>query len=854
MPGSTMHESARAYAGACRGEVYSALMLPGGSRIGHYEILASIGAGGMGEVYRAHDSRLRRDVAIKILPPSFSTDADRVRRFEQEALASGMLNHPNLLTVFDVGTHDDSPYLVSELLEGMSLRDVLGTRMTLKRTIEIALQIANGLGAAHEKGIVHRDLKPENIFVLADGRVKLLDFGLAKLTLREPSGPLQADLTQERGLTRAGIIVGTAGYMSPEQVRGEPVDHRSDIFSLGIVVHEMISGTVPFQRPSAIETMNAIINDEPPELQDVPPGVARVLRHGLEKSPAHRFQNARDFAFALETISGSSDAHPGLQSRSEAVVAQKAPPNYRRMTFRRGFIMSARFAPDGSVIYGAAWEDNPLEVFSSYQTGPEARPLSLRDADVLSVSPTGELAISIGRRFMGVGYATTGMLARVPLAGGAPRRVCQDMQEAEWTRDGKNFLLTRRVEGFYRIESPIGNVIYKTPRWVSRARFSPDEQLIAFIEHPLWGDDAGSVTIIDRTGNVVVRAEESWNSTSGLAWTPAGDEVWFTGEAIGKGRGRDIVAMSKDGKTRVVLPMPGRLTLHDISADGRVLVAIENGRREAVSGTRGDSQERNLSWFDWSRLCGISRDGSFIAFEEQAAGVQGLNTVFIRTTDGAPAVRIGEGRARGNPISPDGEWLAIAVGTPPHLEIVPVGVGEPKIVECELTELSAWQFHPDLNRLIVLGNHPSEPKQLFEVAIGGGAPLRAITTGMTLSGSFALSHDGAMIAAGTDQRVMLIPVEGGEARPLPGCSSGDVPLEWSADNRALFVSERGQATLKVFRIDVESGERSEWLPIRPDDPAGILDIMPVHITPDGSTYAFGYRRLLSDLYIVTGLL
>ncbi|HET7712170.1 MAG TPA: hypothetical protein VFL80_09605, partial [Thermoanaerobaculia bacterium] len=455
---------------------------------------------------------------------------------------------------------------------------------------------------------------------------------------------------------------------------------------------------------------------------------------------------------------------------------------------------------------------------------------------------------------MGVGYATTGILARVPLAGGAPRRVCQDMQEAEWTRDGKNFLLVRRVEGFYRIESPIGNVIYKTPRWVSRARFSPSEEMVAFIEHPLWGDDAGTVTIIDRQGKVLVQGEESWNSTSGLAWTPKGDEVWFTGEAIGKGRGRDIMSLSTKGEARVVLPVPGRLTLHDISQDGKVLVAIENGRREAVAGTRSDEQERNLSWFDWSRLCGVSRDGSFIAFEEQAAGVQGLNTVFIRTTDGAPAVRIGEGRARGNPISPDGEWLAIAVGTPPHLEIVPVGVGEPRAVHCDLVELAAWQFHPDMKRLIVLGNHAGQSKQLFDVPIEGTSNARPITTGMSLGGSFALSHDGGSIAVAADQHVVRIPIDGGEPQPLPGCKPGDVPLEWSNDGKAIFVSERGQATLKIFRLDVETGHREEWLPIRPDDPAGILDIMPVHITPDGETYAFGYRRLLSDLYIVSGLL
>jgi len=834
-------------------------MLEAGSRVGHYEIVAPIGAGGMGEVYRARDSRLRRDVAIKVLPATLATDADRVRRFEQEALATGMLNHPNLLTVFDVGSHDNSPFLVCELLEGQTLREALVTPLGARKAIEYAVQMASGLAAAHDKGIVHRDLKPENIFILRDGRVKLLDFGLAKL-IEPVVEALDNNATEQRRLTYDGMVVGTVGYMSPEQVRAEPVDHRSDLFSLGIVLHEMLTGATPFYRSSAIETMNAIIHDDPPPFTDVLAGVGRVLRHSLEKSAANRFQNARDFGFALEMI-GSSDMNPGVPSRKKgtksksepAVVTAPEPPLYRRMTFRRGFIMSARFAPDGSVIYGAAWEDNPLEIFSSYQTGPEARPLGLRDADVLSVSSTGELAISIGRRFMGVGYATTGILARVPLAGGAPRRVCQDMQEAEWTRDGKNFLLVRRVDGFYRIESPIGRVIYKTPRWVSRVRFSPSEDLIAFIEHPLWGDDAGSVTIIDREGNAVVRGEEAWNSTSGLAWTPNGQEVWFTGEAIGKGRGRDIMSLSTSGKSRVVLPVPGRLTLHDVGPDGKVLVAIENGRREAVAGTQNE-EERNLSWFDWSRLCGISHDGTFIAFEEQAAGVQGLNTVFIRTTDGAPAVRIGEGRARGNPISPDGEWLAIAVGTPPHLEVVPIGVGEPRVVKCDLIELAAWQFHPDMTRLIVLGNYSAESKQLFEVMIDGSTPPRPIAGGLPLSGSFALSHDGTMIAAGTDQRLMLIPVDGSEPRAVAGSNPGDVPLEWTEDNQAIFVSDRGQASLKIVRLDVTTGERHEWLPIRPDDPAGILDIMPVHITPNGKTYAYGYRRLLSDLYIVTGLL
>ena len=828
-------------------------MLAAGSRIAHYEVIAAIGSGGMGEVYRVHDTRIKRDAALKILPGGLFADPDRARRFEQEALAAGMLNHPNVLTVFDVGLHDEMPYIVSELLEGLTLRDHMERRIAPRKAAEIALQMANGLSAAHEKGIVHRDLKPENVFVLHDGRVKILDFGLVKLMQPE----VQHDEVTRRHGTSPGLVLGTAGYMSPEQVRGDSVDHRSDIFSLGVILQEMVTGLHPFRRDSSVETMNAILHDEPPAVAaDISPGLTRILQHGLEKNPANRFQTAKDFAFALEGLSSSGSHAPvtskkkAAQKKLEAAVASM--PMYRRMTFRRGFIMSARFAPDGSVVYGAAWEDNPLEILSSYQTGPEARPLGLRDADILSVSASGELAISLGRRFIGVGYATTGTLARVPLAGGAPRRVCQDVQEAEWTRDGKNFLIIRRVEGFYRIESPIGKVIYKTPRWISRARFSPKEDLIGFIEHPVWGDDSGTVMIINREGEVVVRGHEAWNSTSGLAWTPNGDEVWFTGEAIGKGRGRDIISLSVTGKERIVLPVPGRLTLHDVAADGRVLLAIENGRRESVVGRLGEPQERNLSWFDWSRLSGVSRDGSFISFEEQAAGVQGQNTVFIRPTDGAPAVRIAEGRARGNPISADGEWIAVAVGQPPHLELVATGVGEPVLLECDVDECFAWQFYPDGKRLLILGNHSGAARRLFELTIGNGK-ARPLTDELSLSGSFALSHDGKTIAAGSDPSIVLIPSEGGEPRPAAGCIPGDVPLVWAEDNTAIYVSERGQSSLKIFRVDVTSGERRDWVTIHPDDPAGILDIMPVHITPDGQTYAYGYRRLLSDLYVVTGL-
>jgi eukaryotic-like serine/threonine-protein kinase len=282
-----------------------------GSRLGPYEIVASLGAGGMGEVYRARDPRLGRDVAIKILPASVSKDPDRLRRFEQEARAAGILNHPNITAVYDVGTVGDPPYVVSELLEGETLRSRLaGGALAPRRAIDYALQIAHGLAAAHEKGIVHRDLKPENLFVTKDGRLKILDFGLAKLTKPDEAGP-QTDLPTETVGTEPGVVMGTLGYMSPEQVRGKPSDARSDIFSFGSILYEMLSGKRAFQGDSAADTMSAILREEPAELsvanQQVSPALDRVVRHSLEKSPEQRFQSARDIAYALEeTLAGST--------------------------------------------------------------------------------------------------------------------------------------------------------------------------------------------------------------------------------------------------------------------------------------------------------------------------------------------------------------------------------------------------------------------------------------------------------------------------------------------------------------------------------------------------------------------
>src|SRR5947209_14831671 len=301
--------------------------------IENHEVISKIGEGGMGEVYRARDSKLVRDVAIKVLPAAFSADAERLRRFEQEAQAAGALNHPNILVIFHIGTHEGAPYIVSELLEGETLRERMGgVALPQRKAMDYALQIAHGLAAAHAKGIVHRDLKPDNLFVTNDGRVKILDFGLAKLTGTGDGTQSQTEVPTRRVNTDPGMVMGTMGYMSPEQLKGQPADHRSDIFSFGAILYEMLSGKRAFRGDSMAETISAILREDPPDLSEtnktVSPALERVVRHCLEKNPAERFHSARDLAFAIEslsgsaTISGQTATMPTITAESSAAVGR----------------------------------------------------------------------------------------------------------------------------------------------------------------------------------------------------------------------------------------------------------------------------------------------------------------------------------------------------------------------------------------------------------------------------------------------------------------------------------------------------------------------------------------------------
>src|SRR5262245_27840267 len=304
------------------------MTLPSGTKLGSYEILAPLGAGGMGEVYRARDNRLERAVALKVLPTDFAKDADRLRRFEQEARATSALNHPNILTVHDFGLHEGAPFIVMELLEGEELRAQLDEgALSVRKAIEYAQQIAAGLAAAHEKSVVHRDLKPENLFVTKDGRVKILDFGLAKLRPQKLAGGVDSEAPTLKPLTDPGVIMGTVGYMSPEQVRGQEADHRADIFSFGMILYEMLSGKRAFNGASVADVMSAITRDDPPDLSEsnakISPALDKIVRRCLEKKPEQRFQSTSDLGFALEALSSpSSSSGSNLTTAASAIVAE----------------------------------------------------------------------------------------------------------------------------------------------------------------------------------------------------------------------------------------------------------------------------------------------------------------------------------------------------------------------------------------------------------------------------------------------------------------------------------------------------------------------------------------------------
>jgi eukaryotic-like serine/threonine-protein kinase len=857
--------------------------LASGSRLGPYEIVAPLGAGGMGEVYRAKDPRLGREVAVKVLPASFSTDSDRLRRFEQEARAAGLLNHPNITSVFDIGSHDGAPYVVTELLEGETLRSRLaGGALSTRKALDYAIQIARGLAAAHEKGIVHRDLKPENLFVTKDGRVKILDFGLAKLKQAESGGPEETNLPTGTVGTEPGVVLGTMGYMSPEQVRGKPADYRSDIFAFGAIFYEVLSGHRAFHGDTAADTMSAILTKEPPDLsatnRDVHPGVDRIVRHCLEKNPEERFHSAHDLAFDLEALSGISATSAAVPrpavlpgKRRVAWIAlvatalaagvlvagilvgkrlgSRPPPSFHQLTFRRGEISSARFAPDGqTILYAALWDGRPVEIFQNRRERPESRSFGLTGADVLSISRSGEMAVSLDRHIAGP-FMRSGTLAQLGVAGGgAPRQISDDVQWADWGPDSKNVAVVREVGTRRQLEFPIGKVLYKTDGWISHPRVSPNGDLVAFLDHPSYGDDGGKVAVVDAAGNKKLLSE-LFATLFGLAWSPKGDEVWFTSAPYGFNRG--IYAVTLSGDQRLLSRVTGNLTLQDISHDGVALVSHDVLRAGVVGLAPGEEKERDLSWLDWSLLRSLSADGKVIYFGEAGEGGGDGYSSYVRGTDGSPAIRLGEGSPTS--LSPDGKWaLAIRRSTTTgELVAYPTGTGEAKVLPMSGLKAQDADWTPDGKRIVVEAEESGHGVRIYLRDFPEGKARAISPEGYQIFVN-TVSPDGKSIAVrGPDGRLYLYPLEGGEPTPLPGLTSLDRLVGWTND-RKLYVFRRA-APAQVFRYDPATGQKELWKELMPRDSAGVSEIGRVVPTPDGKAYAYVYIRTLSDLYLVEGL-
>jgi hypothetical protein len=842
----------------------------------HYQILEKIGSGAMGEVFRARDQRLGRDVALKLIRPASSDNPDHLRRFELEARAAAALNHPNIVAVYDVGFNQGSPYIVCELLEGQTLRKRLAAgALPVHLAVDYSLQIMQGLIAAHDRRIIHRDLKPENLFVTSDGRVKILDFGVAKLqSAPEESGRSVEDLTT---VTKSGSVIGTVAYMSPEQLRGKTVDHRSDIFSVGAILYEMLTGCRAFRGETEVDTITAVLREEPPainlEQASIPVSFQQIVRHCLEKEPENRFQSARDLAFALDTLSNPSGnqqlkfeapdsrlkyllgALAGVLAVGAVLLlwnpwGQKTlPPSYQRLTFEQGTVYSARFAPDfRAIVYTAAWNGRPLQVFSTVGDSLLTQPLNLSDADLLAISRSGELAVVLRGDHGGHLETEGGVLARAPLAGGSPRELLENVSWADWDANGE-LAVAHRAEGRERLEYPIGHVLYQTAGWISHIRIAPQGDKIAFLNHPAPWDDRGSVALIDEKGHFS-ELSTGWESEDGLAWSPNGKEIWFT--AVERGGNRELLAVTPSARIRKVLALPTGMTLEDVAPDGRALVSMD-AERLAMATMERNGKPVDISWHDWNVPQDISPDGQSVLFEDSSEAAGNQYSIAIRKIDGTLPVQLGRGSAGG--LSPDRKWaISIVTGSPGQVTLVPIGAGQPRIIATPGLE----QIYSGVARFLADGKHITlnasehgHGKRCYLLDLNGGKPIPITPEGVT--GALVSPDLKYVIRADAVGVLAVYPVAGGPARVVPNLEAGFTPLQWSDDGSTIYGYRPGPIPTEVYKVNLSTGKKTLIQELQPETPTGVVAIMPVVMTRDGSRFAYGCYQVLSVLYLISGL-
>jgi eukaryotic-like serine/threonine-protein kinase len=859
-------------------------MLTTGRTLGPYRILALLGTGGMGEVYRARDTRLGRDVAVKVLSPELTARPDLRARFQREARTVSQLAHPHIGALFDVGHEGGIDYLVMELLDGETLAQRLEKGpLPVADVLALGRQIAEALDGAHAAGVVHRDLKPGNIMLTKSG-VKLMDFGLARPSgpLTAPTGALSQSPTLSRPLTAEGAIVGTLQYMAPEQLEGKEADVRSDLWALGCVLYEMATGARAFAGESQASAIAAIMTVEPQTMAELrpltPPALEHIVVRCLAKDPGQRWQSARDVAHELDWVRTSSGVQtpPAPRGRAPGGAGRWVVPllggatllavgvlfglrtrpapdaarvTYTRLTVQRGRLGTARFSPDGkTVFYSANWDGRPPEVFEVRPGFPTPRGLGLPNTLLLGISRTGTMVVLVDQRLGGDVWYRPGTMAEVPISGGNPRPVSEGILYADWLPDGRGLAAVRRSGAGIRLEIPLGHVLRETAGDFSCPRVSPDGRHLAFIDHPFstQDDTRGSFVVVDTSGRIVVRTTE-WNSALGVAWSADGREVWYCGSQDGVST--DLRALALAGRERVVARFDGHVRIHDVGSDGRVLLERLHLTVGIRSHSASERDERELGWYDYSIANDLSADGRTLLFGECGLFGGPQYAVCLRGTDGSAPLRLGPGTRPG--LSPDGRWaVAILLGPPQRLLILPIGAGDSTSLpggRIERYLRAGWL--PDGKHVVFAATEPGHRPRTYVQDLAGGLPRPVTPDGLR---GHCASPDGRFVAAvSADRQLYACPLDGDSARFVTHLLPDELVLRWSADSRSIFLGREG-ASATVRRVDVSNGRATPWATLGMADSAG-LRIASLVLTPDGRSGVYTYLRKLSDLFLVEGL-
>jgi tRNA A-37 threonylcarbamoyl transferase component Bud32/Tol biopolymer transport system component len=839
-----------------------------GKQLGPFRILGTLGQGGMGVVYRALDSRSGETVALKVLKPAAVTDAERRQRFQQEARLVSSLQHPHIVAVREVGEGEldgqQTDFLAMELLEGETLdRLIARGPLPLKQALRIAREVASALETAHAKGMTHRDLKPANIMVSPQG-AKILDFGLAKVNEPLQSVDPYADTgSVQLALTTEGTIMGSVAYMSPEQAEGKPVDARTDIFSFGSVLYEMLTGQPAFAGETKMSTLSAVLSKEPrpvPSLRDtVPAKLAQVVERCLAKEPGARWQSAQELVWALEEASAEPVRRnpvpwwvwlaAGLLLGALPVAwlwTRRAgdPARFERLTFRRGDVLSARFAPGNLIAYSATWDGGVPAIYTSQPGQREARKLDIPAAKLLSIRADGEMLVLLGE-------SSPGLLARVPSSGGTPRPVLENVWDATWGA-GDEMAVIRTVDGVHRVEYPVGTV-----RFVAQGRPPLGLRLssrgeLAFFNYDLEVGDY-ELNVVGAERRVLTRG---WRGIGMLLWMPGGRQVLFSGTRTGAGPA--VYAVTLDGQERLVHQAPHWLVLHDIDAGGNVLAASVDSRL-AIRYQPPKGLEMDLAWLDASQTYELTPDGQQMLFVEMTAG-EGRNAgIYLRPTprsgaaarETAPAVRLGTGNRPA--LSPDGKWVAAIrrEGATAQVVILPTGPGEVRRLDAAGLRHEWVEWLPDSSRVLVVGVTADGKARSYVRAAAGGAPAPVTPEGVR---GTRVSPDGRSVIAMRGAEAWRYPIDPpGDPVRLASLEPGDAVVRWSPDGRSLWFRRLGPhgQSFALLRVDSATGRVMETREVRLfESGAAFLD--PVALAADAQSYAYTTQSDLATLFRVAG--